>query len=109
MLIFFFSQKRFAHDQMRGCYPSMCEQFDVLLADQVIWEPYTLESAEQRYPNGISILCHRDMTYWLTQAKIIFDIYVEEMAQQRVMRQFGLRQMAVPPTTLPHVPHAVHR
>ena len=35
----------------------------------------------------------------MTKSKIIFDVYVEEMSQQRVMRQFGLRQMVDPPRT----------
>ena len=33
----------------------------------------------------------------MTKSKIIFDVFVEEMAQQRVMRQFGLLQLELPP------------
>ena len=32
----------------------------------------------------------------MTKVKIIFDIFVEEMSQQRVMRQFGRRQLSNP-------------
>jgi hypothetical protein len=42
-------------------------------------------------------LCTRDQKYWLTKSKIVFDIFVEKMSQQRVMRQFNLLQDVVPP------------
>jgi len=45
----------------------------------------------------------------MTKSKIIFDVFVEEMAQQRVMRQFGLRQLVEPPPTEAPVPTVVHR
>src|SRR5664279_757357 len=104
---FCFAQRRFAHDQVRQCYTAFREQFDVLTA--VIWEPYTDEAIEQRYPGGISDLCTRDRGYWMTKSKIIFDVHVEEMAQQRVMRQFGRRQMVYPPPTEDPIPPLVHR
>lgn len=106
---FCFAQRRFAHDQVKNCYPSFNEQFDVLHADAVIWEPYTAENRDARYPGGISILCTRDYAYWMTKSKIIFDVSVEEMAQQRVMRQFGLRQLVDPPPTEVPLPLVVHR
>jgi hypothetical protein len=31
------------------------------------------------------------------KSKIVFDVFVEEMSQQRVMRQFNLLQDIVPP------------
>jgi hypothetical protein len=45
----------------------------------------------------------------MTKSKIIFDIGVEEMAQQRVMRQFGLRQLADPPLSDTPLPKNIHR
>ena len=69
---------------MRGCYPSFTAQFDVLMEEHVIWEPYS--EVHGRYPGGIAGLCTRDQEYWLTKAKLVFDVTVEEMAQQRVMR-----------------------
>ena len=80
-------------------------QFDLLDDRSVIWEPYTTAAAEGRFPGGISTLCTRDQEYWLTQAKIIFDVSVEEMAQQRVMRQFGFRQLVDPPPSVPLPAH----
>ena len=56
----------------------------------------------------MSDLCTRDRAYWMTKSKIVFDICVEEMAQQRVMRQFGLRQQALPLSTEEHVPPIIH-
>lgn len=82
-------------------------QFDVLDDRAVIWEPYTEIAINTRYPRGISILCTRDAAYWMTQSKIIFDVSVEEMATQRVMRQFGYRQL-VDPLPTDHLPERVH-
>jgi hypothetical protein len=45
----------------------------------------------------------------MTKSKIIFDIFVEDMAQQRVMRQFGLLQLELPPPTEYPVPAHIHR
>jgi hypothetical protein len=81
----------------------------VLLADAIIWEPYTPATIQARYPSGISTLCTRDYAYWMTKSKIIFDVSMEEMAQQRVMRQFGLRQLVVPPPTEDSLPPIVHK
>ena len=106
---FWFVQRRFAHDQVKNCYPAFNEQFDVLSAGAVIWESYTDDAMEAKYPGGISNLCTRDRAYWMTKSKIIFDVYVEEMSQQRVMRQFGRRQLALPPPTDDPVPPIVHR
>jgi hypothetical protein len=44
----------------------------------------------------------------MTKAKIIFDIFVEEMSQQRVMRQFGMRQLIEPPPPTVPLPPRVH-
>nr|XP_051208128.1 serine/threonine-protein phosphatase 7 long form homolog [Lolium perenne] len=82
------SRKRhFGHNQLRNCYPAFTEQFDLLLESDVTWEPYSEEHLHEAYPGGISNMCTRDWAYWMTKAKIIFDIFVEEMSQQRVMRQ----------------------
>ena len=75
----------------------------------VIWQPYTQAAVHERYPDGISLLCTRDRDYWMTKSKIIFDVFVEEMAQQSVMRQFGLRQLVEAPCTEAPVPPLVHR
>jgi hypothetical protein len=54
-------------------------------------------SIAAKYPGGLSDLYTRDQKYWLTKFKIVFDIFVKEMSQQRVMRQFNLLQAVVPP------------
>jgi hypothetical protein len=43
----------------------------------------------------------RDQAYWMTRRRLVFDVYVEEYAVHRVMRQFGLFQEA--PVLLCHV------
>ena len=102
-----FMQRRFAHEQTKACYVAFNEQFDVYTS--VIWEPYTEEVIQRRYPGGISDMCTRDQAYWMTKSKIIFDVFVEEMSQQRIMRQFGLRQLVVPPQIEHHIPEMYHR
>ena len=101
------TQRRHATEQTKQCYIAFNEQFDMYTS--VIWEPYTEELITQRYPGGISALCTRDQAYWMTQSKIIFDVFVEEMSQQRVMRQFGLRQLVEPPPVERPLPDAHHR
>ena len=82
-------QRVYATGQVRNCYPSFTVQFDTLDDDAVIWEPYSADTISHRYPSGISYLCTRDQHYWFTRANLVFDVFVEEMSLQRVMRQFG--------------------
>ncbi|KAK1686595.1 hypothetical protein QYE76_047443 [Lolium multiflorum] len=62
-----------------------------------------------KIPSGISILCYRDCAYWMTQSKIIFDVSVEVMAQQRIMRQFGSCQLVDPPPSIAPLPAYIHK
>ena len=102
-------QKRYAADQVKNCYPAFTAQFDQLLAEHVIWQPYSDDSINARYPGGISMMCTRDQAYWFTKSNIIFDVSVEEMAQQRVMRQFGCYQSPDPPRADVPLPPHIHR
>ena len=103
----YFQQRRFATEQIRRAYTALNEQFDVYTG--VIWQPYTPEAIAARYPHGISVLCTRDRDYWMTKSKIMFDVVVEVMAQQRVMRQFGLQQLVDPPCSDEPLPPEIHR
>ena len=73
-------QRRYSPNQTKQCYEAFTEQFD--LHTSVIWQLYTTEEINRRYPGGISILCDREQerAYWMTKSKIIFDVYVEEMS-----------------------------
>nr|ABA94106.2 Transposable element protein, putative, MuDR [Oryza sativa Japonica Group] len=96
--------RRYAHVQVRRGYPDFVFEFDRLQPSDVIWEPYTEEAVAARAPLGLSSLCTRDQAYWLTILPMVFDIFVEPHCPQRVMRQFGLRQVFpgnVQPTVLP--------
>jgi len=104
---FCFSQRRFAADQTRRAYTALNEQFDAYTG--VIWQPYNQAAIEARYPGGISELCTRDRDYWMTKSKVIFDVFVEEMSQQRVMRQFGLQQLEAPHPTENPLLGDIHR
>jgi hypothetical protein len=81
---------------VRGYYQSITEAFDFYPGDTVIWDPYSPDSIATRYPGGLSDLCTSDQEYWLTKSKIVFNIFVEKMSQQRVMRQFNLLQDIIP-------------
>uniref|UniRef100_A0ACD5VBT6 Uncharacterized protein n=1 Tax=Avena sativa TaxID=4498 RepID=A0ACD5VBT6_AVESA len=85
-------QRCFSHAQVRGCYPAFSEQFDVLLASSVMWEPYTDEAIGARFRKDgddveavtlISTLCTKDAAYWLTKSKIIFDMQVVKEGKQQ--------------------------
>ncbi|WVZ51396.1 hypothetical protein U9M48_002547, partial [Paspalum notatum var. saurae] len=97
----------YAHVQTRKSYPDFVGQFDVLRDDEVRWEPYSEEAVESRAPEGLSPLCVRDAEYWRTRRPLVFDIYVEEHAVHRVLRQLGLFQEIVVPQSL--LPSHVHR
>ncbi|XP_073362040.1 uncharacterized protein [Aegilops tauschii subsp. strangulata] len=106
-LLWLFGKRRFASDQTRKAYTALNEQFDAYTG--VIWQPYTEAAIQARYLARMSVLCTRDRDYWMTKSKIIFDVFVEEMAQQRVMRQFGLLQLELPPPIENPVPAHIHR
>ncbi|WVZ83382.1 hypothetical protein U9M48_030540 [Paspalum notatum var. saurae] len=97
----------YAHVQTRKSYPDFVGQFDVLRDDEVRWEPYSVEAVGSRAPEGLSPLCVRDAEYWRTRSPLVFDIYVEEHAVHRVLRQLDLFQEIVVPRSL--LPPHVHR
>nr|ABG22596.1 Transposable element protein, putative, MuDR [Oryza sativa Japonica Group] len=92
---------------VRRGYPDFVFEFDRLQPSDVIWEPYTEEAVAARAPLGLSSLCTRDQAYWLTILPMVFDIFVEPHCPQRVMRQFGLRQV-FPGNMQPTVPPSDH-
>ena len=92
-----FLQRHFASDQTRKAYTALSEQFDTYTG--VIWQPYTEAAINARYPGGMPLLCTRDRDYWMTKSKIIFDIFVEEMAQQRCVSSYLLFSILVKATS----------
>ena len=78
-----FFQRWYAQHQVKNCYASFTMQFDQLHEGEVIWEPYDHSILAVRFPSGISPLCMRDQGYWYTKAFLVFDVIVEEMAQQK--------------------------
>ena len=59
-------------------------------------------------PYGLSSLCLRDQDYWFIRKPLVFDIFVEEYAMNRVMRQFELYQVSSVPVQCT-VPAHMHR
>ncbi|CAN6164212.1 unnamed protein product [Urochloa humidicola] len=94
--------------QVRSTYEAFTEQFDHLRPEHVTWEPYTQLAIHRRSGGlGISDSCYVDSAYWMTRKKLMFDVFVEDYAVHRVMRQFGLRQL-VPVPVGDLVPRDVH-
>ena len=93
--------------QVTRAYRVFVEQLDRITTDDVRWEPYADTAVQARAPGGLSSLCWRDRAFWLTRRKLVYLIYVEDYAPQRVMRQFGLRQ-PVPVPVGPSLPRHVH-
>ena len=74
-------------------YEAFTEQFDHLRPEYVNWEPYSQMAIYHRSAGlGISDSCYAGADYWMTRKKLIFDVFVEDYAVHRVMRQFGQRQ-----------------
>jgi hypothetical protein len=88
-------------EQPKKAYKDFIGQIDRMVDAQVRWMSYAPAIVAARAPQGLSSLCSRDQAYWLTQRRLVFDVYVEEYAVHRVMRQFGLFQEA--PVPLRHV------
>jgi hypothetical protein len=75
---------------------------------QVRWTPYAPAMVAARAPQGLSSLCSCDQAYWMTRQRLVLDVYVEEYAVHRVMRQFGLFQ-ATPVPAAPRLPPTAHK
>ena len=92
-------QPRWAGVNVKNCYQEFVSEFDTLAESSVTWEPYSPAILQARAPHGgVSALCHRDQSFWLTKEKLVYDVYVHDHSPQRVMRQFGLHQEFPPPT-----------
>jgi hypothetical protein len=74
----------------------------------VRWTPYSEDAAVTHAPQGLSTLCFLDQQYWMTRSSLLFDMYVEEYAVHRVLRQFGRYQEWLVPV-VHTVPSAHHR
>jgi hypothetical protein len=101
-------QPRWANVQVKKAYPQLVKEFDRLQDDDVMWMPYYRQEFVEMAPHGFSSLCERDSVFWFTRKALVFDVFVEPYSPQRVMRQFGLRQLVPPPLT-PAVPSSAHK
>jgi Plant mobile domain len=102
-------QRTWAHVQVRRAYAEFSFEFDNLRPDCVVWEPYSAAAVAARAPYGLSPVCTQGQHLWMTRTALVYDIYVESYCPDRVMRQFGRRQMIqCPPASIP-VPRREHR
>jgi len=93
-------QRSWAHAQVRRAYPEFVSELDMLMPEDVVWEPYSPEAVATRAPAGLSSHCSANASLWLTSAVLVYDIAVETYCPWRVMRQFRQRQEFPVPTAL---------
>ena len=80
----FIVQLHWTRLNLSRCYLSFVEQFDNLHQREVVWEPYGLRTLQARAPHlGLSAMCFRDQSFWLTKEKLVFDVYVHDNSPQR--------------------------
>src|SRR5438105_2177337 len=102
-------QRTWAHVQARRAYPVYIWELDQLSPDDVVWEPYSVAAVASRAPLSLSSVCTDNQGLWMTTTAMVFDIAVEPHCPDRVMRQFGLRQLFPLPPQLARVPYHEHR
>ncbi|WVZ66534.1 LOW QUALITY PROTEIN: hypothetical protein U9M48_015739 [Paspalum notatum var. saurae] len=95
--------------EARRTYPSFIVALDRLVAEDVIWEPYSAAAVGSRAPYGLSSLCTSNETLWYTTASLIYDIYIEPHCPHRAMRQFGYAQQFPVPRVIDRVTPQDHR
>jgi hypothetical protein len=95
-------------EQPKKTYKDFVSQIDRMVNAQVRWTPYAPAIVAARAPHGLSSLCSRDQAYWMTRRRLVFDVYVEEYAVHRVVRQLSLFQVALVPAA-PRLPPTAHR
>jgi hypothetical protein len=84
-------------------------EFDYLRPDFVVWEPYSAAAVAARAPFGLATVCTQGQHLWMTRTAVLYDVYVESYCPDRVMRQFGRRQLlGCQPAWYP-VPRHEHR
>ncbi|WVZ79574.1 hypothetical protein U9M48_027139 [Paspalum notatum var. saurae] len=70
-------ERTWANEQARRTYPSFVVALDRLVAEDVIWEPYSAAAVGSRAPYGLSSMCTSNETLWYTTASLVYDIYIE--------------------------------
>jgi hypothetical protein len=101
-------QTSYAHDQTKRAYKDFVGQFDTLTDVDVRWTPYSEEAIAACAPQGLSTLYFCGQQYWMTRSPLLFDMYVEEYAIHRVLRQCGRYQEWLVPVVRTD-PSAHHR
>ena len=84
-------QRSWAHAQVRRAYPEFMSELDMLMPEDVIWEPYTPEAVARRAPLGLSPHCSANAGMWLTTAVLVYDIAVEVHYPHRFKISFLFR------------------
>ncbi|WVZ67715.1 hypothetical protein U9M48_016758 [Paspalum notatum var. saurae] len=102
-------ERTWANEQARRTYPSFVVALDRLVAEDVIWEPYSAAAVGSRAPYGLSSMYTSNETLWYTTASLVYDIYIEPHYPHRAMRQFGYAQQFPVPRVIDRVTPQDHR
>ncbi|WVZ88034.1 hypothetical protein U9M48_034594 [Paspalum notatum var. saurae] len=96
-------EKTWAHEQARHTYPAFVVELDRLVANDVLWEPYSAYAMASRAPLVLSSWCTSDVASWYTTASLVYDICIEAHCPDKVMRQFGYAQQFPVPRAIDRV------
>ncbi|WVZ83036.1 hypothetical protein U9M48_030221 [Paspalum notatum var. saurae] len=89
-------KRTWANEQARRTYPSFVVALDRLVAEDVIWEPYSAAAVGSRAPYGLSSLCTSNETLWYTTTSLVYDIYIEPHRPHELCDEFGLSRLGQP-------------
>ncbi|WVZ89110.1 hypothetical protein U9M48_035563 [Paspalum notatum var. saurae] len=102
-------ERTWANEQARRTYPNFVVELDRLVANDVLWEPYSAAAVASRAPYGLSSWCTSNGALWYTAASLVHDIYIEPHCSNRVMRQFEYAQRFSVPRVIDRVSKQHHR
>ena len=79
-----------AQDQDHSSYIRAVADLDVLIADRVSWDPWTMYRMAEISSGGmLAPSCTNDFQLWMTTCSVIYMNCVEVYSPERVQRQFG--------------------
>ena len=101
--------KKWSPKIAKSCYPTYHDQFELLDASQITWNPWTeLQTNMVFGAQRIPVESVRDSGFWLTRCNLLYLWFVEPYNPERVMRQFGLYQ-DIPPPILRCIDEVTHK
>ncbi|XP_022682408.1 serine/threonine-protein phosphatase 7 long form homolog [Setaria italica] len=105
--VYIWDQVKVSHTRLDRAYLDYINEIDALTAHSVNWQPYEGEDA---LPFTLSFMCGLDDDLYMMKCPLICFYAIEYHLPDRVARQFGMRQIWLPPATSTSVElHSVDR